>query len=250
MQSYLLSNYFIIYFCSAFLLGMLHVTPLAAEQPLTAESPQSIQSLDSITATVRAFLSPVRPGGGEPPPVTIDSLDPRLRLSACTKPLEVSLAPGSRPTGRTVVAVHCSSPHPWSLYVPAKVTTPVLVVVATRPLLRDQVLKAADATVEQRDAGDLTSGYLTDPNQVLGKILTRPATARSALTPDQVLAVRVIRRGERVTLVVQGAGLAVRSAGVALSDAGVGERVSVRNESSRRIVEGTAKEVGVVIMDW
>lgn len=211
-------------------------------------NPQDIQSLDAITAAVRTFLGKLKEG--EPPPIIVDALDPRLRLTACDTPLEVSLAAGARPTGRTVVAVHCPLPRPWSLYVPAKVAAPIFVVVATRNLARNQVLTAADIAVEQRDANDLPTSYLTDPNQIVGKVLARPATAGSVLSLGQAQAPVVVRRGDRVTLEVQTAGFEVRSSGVALGDAGLGERVSVRNENSRRVVEGTVKKAGIVTMDW
>jgi len=227
-------------FYSTLLLLILYAAPSVAEE---------IQSLESITAAVQVFLGGVRSDGGEPPPITVGSLDSRLRLSACSTPLEVSLAPGARSTGRTVTVVRCSSPRPWSLYVPAKVVTLVPVIVAARPLLRDQLVTAADIIVEQRDAGDLPGGYLTDPSQILGKVLNRPATTGAVLTHIQTQGVRIIHRGDRVTLVVQASGLIVRSAGVALADAGVGERVSVRNESSQRVVEGTVKTSGIVTMD-
>ncbi len=218
--------------------------------PASAENAQDIQSLDSITAAVRAFLSAAQTGETTSPIIVVDALDSRLRLAACGIPLEVSLSPGSRSSGRTVVAVHCSSPHPWSLYVPAKVSVPVFVVVASRSISRDQVITAADISVEKRDAGDLSGSFLTDPNQLIGKAVTRLVTAGAVIAPDQVQSVRLIHRGDRVTLVAQGEGLAVRSVGVALADAGVGERVSVRNESSRRVVEGVVNKEGLVVTDW
>ena len=217
---------------------------------LNAENPQDIQNIDSITAAVRNFLGTLQNPEKPTSVITVDRLDPRLRLSACEVPLEVTLATGARPSGRTVVSVHCPSPRPWSLYVPAKIAIPIFVVVANRPILKDQPVSAADIAVEQRDASELPAGYLTDPNQILGKVLSRPVTAGSILIPGQARAPRVIRRGDRVSLIISGSGLTVRSTGTALADAGLGERVTVRNENSRRIVEGTAQENGVVVVDW
>ena len=218
--------------------------------PAFAENAQNVQTLDSIVASVRDFLTAAQSGTSAPSSIAVDALDPRLRLSACATPLEVSFAPGSRSTGQTVVLVHCPTPRPWSLYVPAKIAIPVFVVVVTRPMSRDQVISASDIAVEQRNAGDLSGTYLTDPNQVLGKVVTRFVAAGSVLSSDQLQTVRVIHRGDRVTLLVQGAGLAVRSVGIALADAGVGDHVSVRNESSQRIVEGIVNKDGAVVMGW
>ena len=223
-----------------------------------------IQRLDAITEAVRSFFALARPG--ETLAVTVDPLDPRLRLSACGAPLMVSLAAGSRPFGRTVAMVHCSTPHPWSLYVPAKVPVPISVIVATHPLLRGQTISVSDIMLAERDSTDLPAGYLTDPNQIVGKVLTRPAAMGAVVSLSQALqpqpppvlpvsipipvpAPRIVHRGEHVTLLVQGVGLTVRSAGVALVDASKGDRVSVRNENSQRIVEGTVEEAGIVVVD-
>ncbi len=218
--------------------------------PSFAESTQEIQSLDSVAASVQHFLLGLQEGGAGQASVVVDTLDSRLRLSACTAPLEVSLAPGSRSSGRTLVAVHCTAPHAWSLYVPAKVSVPVFVVIAAHPLFRDQVIRAADISVEKRDGGDISGSYVSDPNQMIGKIATRVLSAGMILTPDAVQSVRLIHRGDRVSLVAEGSGLSVRSVGIALADAGVGEHVSVRNESSQRVVEGTVNQDGAVVIHW
>jgi len=210
---------------------------------------EEIQNLEAITTAVRAFLEKL-PGNHHRSTITVDNLDPRLRLTACTPPLAVSLAPGARPTGRTVALVRCTSPRPWSVYVPAKVTVMVWVVVAARPILKDQPVTAADISVEQRDSSTLPAGYITDPNQILGKVLSRPVGVGNVILPAAAQTPRIIRRGDRVALVIQSGVLMVRSSGVALSDAGLGERITVRNDSSRRVVEGTAQENGVVAVPW
>lgn len=211
---------------------------------------QDIQNLDEIITAAHTFLLKLYGENKYPPPViTIDPLDQRLRLAKCENNLELSLAPGARSTGRTVVMVRCNSARPWSIYIPAKLSVPVFVVVAARPIIKEQVITTADITVEARESSDLPAGYLTDPNQILGKILSRPVTAGAILVPGQIRNSLVIHRGDRVTLIVNNGGLTVKSTGIALSNAGVGERVSVRNESSKRIVEGSAAKAGVVIMD-
>ncbi|CAK0752340.1 flagella basal body P-ring formation protein FlgA [Gammaproteobacteria bacterium] len=204
------------------------------------------QDLNVILSAARTFLMSFR--SGDPSGITVDAPDPRLRLSACTTPLEVSMAAGSQPIGRTLIKVRCSTPQPWTLYLPAKVATLVSVVVAARSLFRDQVIVPGDVVLESRDANELLSGYLSDPNQVLGKVLSRPAAAGSVLLPNQVQAKRVIRRGDRVSVLARSAGLTVRSTGTAMADAGVGDTISVRNESSKKILDGIVEGPGVVVV--
>ncbi len=88
----------------------------------TAVAEPRWQSLDGVRAAVEDFLADeLEDGPGELESVTIDRLDPRLKLKACTGALEPSL-PRSQPSaGRLTVAVRCHEPTPWRVYVPVRI---------------------------------------------------------------------------------------------------------------------------------
>jgi flagellar basal body P-ring formation protein FlgA len=64
------------------------------------------------------------------------------------------------------------------------------------------------------------------------------------LTPNDAQPQRLVRRGETVTVVSRSGGIEVRAGGTALTDGARGERIRVRNDSSRRIVEGVVTAAG------
>jgi flagella basal body P-ring formation protein FlgA len=66
------------------------------------------------------------------------------------------------------------------------------------------------------------------------------------LTPALVHRPPAIARGDRITLVSNGGGVSVSAPGEALADARRGERLSVRNLSSGKVVEGVVRDQGVV----
>ena len=66
------------------------------------------------------------------------------------------------------------------------------------------------------------------------------------LTPSLVAEPPVIRRGQRVSLVSSGTGIAVRAPGEALAEARTGQRLRVKNLSSGKVVEGIALSSGSV----
>ena len=68
------------------------------------------------------------------------------------------------------------------------------------------------------------------------------------LGAGDLVAPRIIRRGDSVALVSRRGGVEVRVAGKALGDAGQDERVSVENLSSRRVVQGTVIAGGDVLV--
>ena len=73
--------------------------------------------------------------------------------------------------------------------------------------------------------------------------MDREGGARGQSAGDLV-APRLVRRGDTIALVSRQGGIEVCMAGRALADAGARERVSVENLSSRRVVQGTVDEAG------
>ncbi|MNI74575.1 flagellar basal body P-ring biosynthesis protein FlgA [compost metagenome] len=89
---------------------------------------------------------------------------------------------------------------------------------------------------------------LADPAAAIGRIARRPLPAGTLLSSNDLVAQRLIKRGDSVALVSRRGSVEVRIAGRALGDAGQNERVSVENLSSRRIVQGTVDAAGDVIV--
>lgn len=224
----------------------------AASPAAAAASGQAIQPLDSIIAAASRRLHAEAEAnwhGDEAVTVEISvgRLDGRLRLPACTLPLETELPPGVRPLGAVAVGVRCTAPG-WSLFVPARISVsrPVVVLAASRP--RGAMLSAADLALEPRDLSTLPGGYLTDVDELVGMTLRRPVQARTVLLPGHAAAPELVRRGERVTLRASGSAIAVQVEGEALAGGALGERVRVRNLATRRVVEGTVGGEGLVVM--
>lgn len=235
-----------------FLVCALATGAWAAWPATAAASGQAIQPLDSIvTAASRRLHAEAdanwRGDEAATVEISIGRLDGRLRLPACTLPLETELPPGARPLGAVAVGVRCTAPG-WSLFVPARVAVsrPVVVLAASRP--RGAALSAADLVLEPRDLSSLPGGYLTDPDALVGMVLRRPVQARTVLLPGHAAAPELVRRGERVILQAAGGAIAVQVEGEALAGGALGERVRVRNLATRRVVEGTVGGEGLVLM--
>lgn len=178
--------------------------------------------------------------------VDIARLDSRLRLRACAQPLETFSPPGGRNTGNTTVGVSCAAPAAWSLYVPVSISVTGDVLVATKSLARGTVLAESDLRIERRDISRLTSGYFDTTDAALNMVLRRAVGAGSVLLPNMMEAPRMVQRGQTVVLLARSENFSIRMAGEALSDGAYGDLVRVRNNSSRRVVEGRVIAGGVV----
>jgi flagella basal body P-ring formation protein FlgA len=209
---------------------------------LAQDADPTFQDIASIRAVAGSFVAAqVAPTAQ----VEASALDPRTRMPLCAQPLRAS--PASAPAnGHWNVAVSCSQPRTWTLYVPVVVTERQKVLVLKRNLRAGDPIDADAVTLETRDTARLAYGYFTDPSQVAGKVARRPLALGSALTPDSLSAPLSVHRGQTVTLLARGAGVEVRAQGKALSDGGSGDLVQVQNLSSKRVVQGTVQPDGSV----
>lgn len=199
---------------------------------------EMVQPLDAIQQHVRAFILGLHGEKAESLEIHVNSLDPRLRLADCDAELKAFLASGSRRLGNTSVGVRCPGSRPWVVYVSAKVRAFQEVLVAGRFLPRGTQLTHADLKAERRDLTTLAAGYETDVARLVGKGLRRSLREGAVIPPRALKAPDLVKRGERVTIVVNHSGMQVTASGIALRDATQGEYVQVRNETSKRVVEG------------
>lgn len=234
-----------------FLTGALLAAAAAAagvSLPAAAMTDDGLQSPETIREAARRFA--LAQFGGAPPGMRIEieaeDLDPRLRLPACPRPLETQLAPGSKLAARFTVGVRCRGASPWQLYVPMRARLIGTVVSVPRALPAGRVLGPDDLRVERRDLLAQPGMPLTDPSQAIGQRLRYALAAGTVLTPSMLTAPKSVRRGETVTILAEQGALRVRAQGVALADGAVGERIRVRNVLTKKVIQATVADEGLV----
>ena len=224
------------------ILPLLMVLPALA----TAATPVALQSHAAIRDAATAFATANLDGDADDINVRAANLDKRLRLHACSVPLEAFAPSGSGRIGQITVGVRCPDEKPWSLYVKVKIQQFSPVVVIKHAMPRGALLSKADLRVEKRDISKYHQGVIDEPDQAIGKLLKRSIPGGSVLQPTQLKAPKLVHRGESITIISQTNAISIRMNGKALADAGHGQRVRVRNSSSRRIVEGIVTGPGQV----
>ena len=206
-----------------------------------------IQSLAAIETAVKGFAAQTLGDSGDSE-VTVSRLDPRLRLAECGSELGMRFSREPRGGGANAVEVRCEGDKPWSIYVSVDVARFADVVVATRGLARGAVIGAQDVKVARRRINGTQLDYMNDAAAAIGRVAAR------AIGPDQILGAgnvmlpRLVKRGDEVIIASVGSAINVRVKGQALKDGGVGERVSVRNLNSKRVVEGVVNADGMVVV--
>jgi len=205
---------------------------LCCSCPLLAGAVEGIQPLESIRAAVMTTLDGV---------VEAElRLDSALRMPRCAVPLK------AQRQGATTVEVAC--PQRWRLYVPVRLRRPQRVLVLARGVSAGEIISADALAEEIRDVSLLPGAALGEPSAAIGQMARRALAAGSVLTAAHLAPPRLLRRGDNVALLARRNGVEVRMPGRALGDAGAGERVSVRNSSSGRTIQGLVLADGEVLV--
>lgn len=135
----------------------------------------------------------------------------------------------------TSIALFAAGPAFAQVGAPATVDIPVL----GRAVARGEVIGQDDFTTEARSPAQ-ARGALAIANAV-GREATRTLPAGTVLRATDVIAPRLVRRGEPVTITVRSGGLAIATGGRALASAGAGEMVRVVSLSTNRTLDGVVE---------
>lgn len=145
---------------------------------------------------------------------------------------------------RRLLALHVAALLPASALVAqtsagptalASVDVPVL----ARAVARGEVLGRDDFANQARSPAQARNALAV--NDAVGREATRTLPAGTVLRATDVIAPRLVRRGEPVTITVRAGGLAIATGGRALSSAGAGEMVRVVSLSTNRTLDGVVE---------
>lgn len=213
---------------------------------VSAPEAETLQSLDNIEHAAYEYGLSQAQAQYDNPQIVMTALDSRLRLQECDGNLETFSNTQNSGLGNQTIGVKCHSPVAWTVYVPiqVKVFQPVVVTVKSLPAKHE--ITKADIRIEQYDIAMLRQGYLQDMNMAIGQQLKYAITRGAAIKPRSLVDKKVVHRGEQIVLVATAGNMEVRMAGQALADATKGQRVRVKNLSSKRIVEGIVDAPGIV----
>ena len=214
---------------------------------LLAEQDPAQHAHQNIIQTAEQFLTAnVDPDKYSRVAINMGRLDSRLRLSSCDIPLTATLAPGSEFAGKTTVHVRCNSTSPWTVYISAHINLYSEVVQTAEPLDKGHILQKQDLVLVEEDLGQMKYGYYTDIDSLVGKQLKRRLPQQRVIKANYVKSPTLVKRGEIVSIVAENAGYSVKMSGTAMNNGARGDRIQVKNSSSKRIIEGTVKKTGVV----
>lgn len=205
------------------------------------------QPLFEIRQAVEAFLMDetlTLPQGERQ--VVVGKLDSRLRLARCPTPLDIFLPSAQRLQSRVTVGVRCHIEKPWVIYVPARIQVLKSILVANRTLNKGDFISSSDLVFQQADVMRYKQGYFESLDDVTNKVAKRTISVGKPITANAVEEPKLVKRGQRVRILAKRGSLQVQIPGTALSDGKKHEVIRVRNDDSKRTVNATVMDEGIV----
>ncbi len=178
--------------------------------------------------------------------ITVNSLDDRLKLPKCTIPLETYSRYSTLKAGTLSIGIRCRGKQPWSLYNSAKLKIYKSVLVLKENIGRNTLIYPELVTFQRTDITKLSRGYFTNFSQLQGATSIRNIQAGRVLRPAQFISQKLIKKGDKVTIRAKSKSFTIQMSGHALSDGKLGEQIRVKNSRTKKVVEGTVIEIGVI----
>ncbi len=119
------------------------------------------------------------------------------------------------------------------------------VLIAAKPLDRFHVLTPLDVKFEEREITGINPAPL---EEVIGKRLKIPVREGKILTYDLIETPPLIKRGDIVTIKMEGEFLVVGTKGVAKEDGRLGDKIRVENRGSKKIIIGIVEDNETVVV--
>jgi flagella basal body P-ring formation protein FlgA len=120
------------------------------------------------------------------------------------------------------------------------------VLVATRAIEAKGALGPSDWRVERRSTSELPAAALATWPESADLEAAQPIRAGDVLTPAMVRSRVLVRRGDVVTLLLEGPGFRIMTQGVAVTDGRRGDSLRVLNPTSKRETLGKIEGAGLV----
>ncbi len=215
----------------------------------TAHAEQGSQSHESIAEAVKSYIAQNINLQGEYE-VSLVPLDSRLNMPQCAEPLEVFTTNAIIKAGRSTIGVRCNVGKKWSIFTSAIIKTYQMVAVLAQPVQRGEIITRHHLTIEKRDVSNLREDFVTQIEQAENKQVTRQLNTGTILSLSHLVEPKLIKRGDKVVISTTKSDFSIKMSGVAMMDGTRGQLITVKNQTSGRIINATVVEPGLVSVNY
>ena len=132
-------------------------------------------------------------------------------------------------------------PSVWRIFVPVSVKTLMPIVTARNNLAVGEIISHDNIAIEYLDTSLIIGPTHSEMNNILGAKVKRYIQGGKAILANLIC---MVCKNEQVSIIARKGTLQIKSAGKALSDGSKGQKISIKNNSSGRIIGATVVAVG------
>ncbi|MGR6839089.1 flagellar basal body P-ring formation chaperone FlgA [Aliivibrio wodanis] len=169
-------------------------------------------------------------------------IDSRIHATDCPSPLIASLTGRLNSSGNTSVLIECK-PDNWKVYVPVKTDLLMPLVTAISSLSRGHTISRHDLTLTLINSRTYRRGGYLSIDELIGSRIKRSVRAGEVIEKNDIC---MVCRNDSVIIKAIKGNLSIVTKGTALGDGALGDKVNVKNNKSKRIVNGRVISVGEV----
>ena len=123
------------------------------------------------------------------------------------------------------------------------------VFIARDTIRRNQIIEESDLLKVRKNVDRMPRQYVTDKNQLIGKISNRTINPSEAISGNTVSAPPLVKSGDRLQIVFETPFLRLSAPGISMAKGRKGERIPVKNLDSKIVVFATVKTRNVVLVN-
>ncbi|MDP1603559.1 MAG: flagellar basal body P-ring formation chaperone FlgA [Legionella sp.] len=194
------------------------------------------ESLDRIKSAIESFIKQNTVADEGEISVQLNSFD-AVKLPQCPGEFSVSFAKETRAEASTVVLVECPSREAWRVFVPIQVQNKRRVLTVNRVLTVGDIISEHDLAYQPFDVNRLYEGYFIAKNEVIGLSVARTISPGYPLTKKNLKQLPLVRRNQRVTLILKQGAIEITMIGIAKSDGYLNDTINVLNPTSKKVVD-------------
>jgi len=161
---------------------------------------------------------------------------PRLEEAGSYDDARVRVPMGMAKLGKTTfpVSFFKNGVEVKSLWATARIKVYRQAIVALKPLKANRRINSGDVKLTRVDVQETQDAFFS-VNEVAGMFAKRPIRAGEVVKKTYIKPERLVKRGDKVVVSVQGETLIVKSKGTATEDGFMGRSIGVRTASGREI---------------
>lgn len=133
-----------------------------------------------------------------------------------------------------------------ALNIPIEVREFVQVPVAKHALAAGTIISSQDVKMARANLSDIPVDSARNSQEIVGQAIKYPISHGEVFSRRKLSLPSMVERGSRVTLRYRTSLLEATASGIAMEEGALGQRIQVRNESSKKVITGEVLSEGLI----